>query len=495
MNVRVDRIAAVVAGVLVAACGGTNNGDASSERAATTDDVTTTVSTTTPTTATSTSVAPTTAPVIVAPTTPPVTAVDALEQPRFVVTALDSRPDEHGWRLPAGSWQSAAFDPTLSFDTATDLTLIAQSPEAILLAAPGGGRDARLTILVPLAVGGDDNVPIAVPDDFEEYIRSVETIDLETVERFEREDGVEAIWADFVAHEPPGHPKFSCSIGPDCLWVMRTHAGEDVHVIEGAPIRVVGTAIDGVPLRVVASASDQATFDVLAEEAVRIVSSFAVGVGTPPESGRNFLASLGSRDDVIPPGVYVARVGDQVVEFDVADELVSIAVDHIGSNTILFDVNGLGTVSLVQPTAYVNPSAPQIGGPPSEGDALSDPPRIVDEVDAWMRQMFVVTDMQTTTFAGRDATSWDKLIDTTVDSYECGPPMQDAIGGRCVTMFQSELGWWYQPESDAGDDDVGAEYYIADTGVFVGASPSDAAAYDRFITLAQPLLDSITFAD
>ena len=109
------------------------------------------------------------------------------------------------------------FDPALAFETKTDLSLISQSPEAIVLTESGADRDARLTILVPLAVGGDDNVPTAVPDDFETYLRSIDSVDVRAIREFTRDDGALMMEADFTAHEPVGHTKFPCSIGPDCL--------------------------------------------------------------------------------------------------------------------------------------------------------------------------------------------------------------------------------------------------------------------------------------
>lgn len=471
MELRRSQLGVILAvGLAVAACGGSNNENVT---AVTGVNAGTTPATTLPT---------------ATPVTPTVTTTTVEKStPRFVLTALDEPPDNQGWPLPAGRWQSSVFNPALAFETITDLTLISQSPEAIVLTEPNGDSDARLTILTPLAVGGDDNVPTAVPDDFETYLRSVKSIDIRAIRHFERSDGADMVMADFAAREPVGHETFSCPIGPDCLWIMKTAAGEDVHAIEGAPIRVVATTINGVPLRVVASASDRDAFDRLATQAHRIAESLATTTDEPPENSRTLLSTLGTRDRSIPPGAYIARVGDQIIEFDIKVPLDGVALDHLGSNTILFDISNAGIFVVVQPLALVDPDAKQTPNDPTADD-LVDPPRAVDDYEAWLSQMFVVTDRNTTTLGGLPATSWTTMIDDSVDHYTCGPLRQASAGERCVTTFTTELGYW-----TTGESDVGFGYFIGDTGIITGAALTDPDRIDEFDRGSMLLLDSIRF--
>lgn len=437
-----------------------------------------------------------TTPPILGPPAPTTTATNetadtgvAIIEPTapFVSDALKETPDARGWPLSAGIWQSSVFDPPLAFETTIDLSLISQSPEAIVLTEPDADIDARLTILTPLAVGGDDNVPTAVPEDFETYLRSVESIDLAAIRTFERNDGAEMMVADFTAREPVGHTKFPCSIGLDCLWAMKTSAGEDIHVLEGAPIRVVATMIDDVPFRIVVTASDRNTFDRLATEAHHIATSFSTTTDTPPEDTRTFLSSLGSRVPSIPPGTYVERVGDQIVEFDVTAELDGIAIDHVGSNTILFDIGDIGFAYVLQPLGVVDPDATQSVDGLTTADLIAAP-RTVAEHEAWLSKILVVTDRADSTLGGLPATSWTTEIDDSVDQYVCGPPMRPTTGGACVTTIVTELGFWSN-----GDADVGIYYFINDTGIGVGGGPTDPDRIDEFNEAVAPLLESIRF--
>lgn len=460
----------------VAACG---SGD--EETVPTTTDVVTTTS------------APTAAVAGTVPTTnqtPSTTGAPMTDEepPPFITTALDSAPTSNGWPLPAGRWQSSMFDPSLSFESTTDLELISMSPEAVVLSEVDGDRDARLTVLTPLAVGGDDNVPTAVPDDFEAYLRSVESVDIKAIRAFERDDGAEMIVADFTAREPEGHEKFGCSIGLDCLWLMKTSAGEDVHVLEGSPIRVVATEVGGVPIRVVASASDRDAFDRLATEAHHIAASLATTADEAPDGVRTFLATLGSRARSIPPGRYVERVGDQIVEFDVETELEGIALDHVGSHTVLFDVANIGIAYVVQPLGVVDPDAPQLVDGMGADD-LVDTPRTADEHEAWLSQLLAVSDRTVSSVGGMSATSWATTVDDSLDHYPCGPPMRTTTGGRCVSVFMSELGMWSSSDLDVG----GFSYFIDGTGVQVGGTPTDPDRIDEFDRAIAPLLDSIRF--
>jgi hypothetical protein len=378
------------------------------------------------------------------------------------------------------------FDPALAFETKTDLSLISQSPEAIVLTESGADRDARLTILVPLAVGGDDNVPTAVPDDFETYLRSVDSVDIRAIREFTRDDGALMMEADFTAHEPVGHTKFPCSIGPDCLWLMKTSAGEDVYAIESAPIRVVATEVGGLPVRVVASASDRDTFDRLAAEAHHIAASFSTTNDQPPEHSRDFLATLGSRARSIPTGIWVARLGDHIVELEIDTDAEGVAVDHIGSNTILFDIADLGVFYIAQPLGVADPDAPQrvVG---MTIDDVTDPPGSVVEYEEWLEQMVVVTGRSSSMVGGSAATTWSTDIDDSVDHYTCGPPMRPVSGGRCVSLFTTELGFWSSSDSDG----PGVDYYLDDTGIHIGGSPTDPDRLNEFEQAVGPLLDSI----
>jgi hypothetical protein len=480
-------VLALTAGLAAAACGG--SGDEATSPTPVSIGAGGPVATTTPTPAVPATATPTT------PTTSTSTTASAPElgeptadpAPPFVSTALEESPESQGWPLPAGPWQSSMFDPPLAFETTTELSLLSQSPEAIVLTEADADKDARLTILTPLAVGGDDNVPTAVPDDFEAYLRSVESIDIQAIRTFQRDDGAEMVMADFSAREPDGHTKFACSIGLDCLWLMKTSAGEDVHAIEGAPIRVIATTIDDVPIRIVASATDRDTFDRLATEAHRIAASFATTTDSPPENTPTFLSALGSRVRSIPPGSYVQRVGDQIIEFDVASELDGIALDHVGSNTILFDIGDIGYAYVLQPLGVVDPDVAQSvdGLTPTD---LVDTPRTVADHEAWLSQILVVTGRSNSTIGGLPATSWTTVIDDSVDRYTCGPPMRATTGGECVTTFMTELGFW----SSSGSD-VGFDYFVDDTGIQVGGGPTDPDRIDEFEQAIAPLLDSIRF--
>ena len=267
---------------------------------------------------------------------------------------------------------------------------------------------------------------------------------------------------------------------------MKTSAGEDVYAIESAPIRVVATEVGGVPVRVVASASDRDTFDRLATEAHHIAASFSTTNEQPPEHSRDFLASLGSRARSIPPGIWVARLGDHIVELQIDTDAEGVAVDHIGSNTILFDIAGIGVFYIAQPLGVTDPDAPQrvVG---MTVDDVTDPPRSVVEYEEWLEQMVVVTGRASSTVGGSAATTWSTDIDDSVDHYTCGPPMRPVSGGRCVSMFTTELGFWSRSDSDG----PGVDYYLDDTGIHVGGSPTDPDQLNEFEQAVGPLLDSI----
>lgn len=400
--------------------------------------------------------------------------------------------------MSRGTWWSSAFDPTLRFDTTTDLVVIEHSREALTMVLPGSEGSASVTLLVPLAVGGAENRPVAPPDDFESYIEELEALGvvaIDDVGRMTSPGGEVVQFADITVQTPAGFESFPCRLGPDCLWVMRTQEGGDVHVRVGAPVRIVARNIDGVPVRVVATADD-ATFARVADEALTIALSVepdAEASASASAGDPRFLSSISTRESTLPAGRYLARLGDVGIVLDLEADLPGFSLQQVEVDFIVFGVAGVGRVSIVQPIGYADPQAAQVNSHEVSGRLLADPPTDAVAYGGWLDEFFSIASSETVAIGGFPATDWHADFDERTPFYECGPPLQDLTGGRCVSLFTTSLGWWSTQYVEADVHHDGFGWYVDGPDLLVSVGAEDDRPDNELWHTVAPLLDAITF--
>ena len=506
-------VAIVALGGATGACAG---GDSGSTRAAESDRLTsatttiepasTTDATTSPpsSAATVTTVPPTWGPPSSAAATTlapqPSSSVPGSDEARDIEQwVLGQVPGDDGWVLPAGTWHSGAFDPTLRFETAQDFVLVEQSREAIVLAAPGAVKSTSLAVLVPFAIASDDNVPTAPGGtEFEDYLRASEYVDIERFESFPSAAGDEIQYADISITAPPAHPPLPCRLGVECIWSFRSAEGGDIHAREGSPIRIVAREVDGLPVRVVATANDAEQFEALAAEALQVATSISTAPDVAAtESPAGLLSMVSSRLDHFPPGQHAATLSDVAVVFDIDEQMDDFALNYVARDSIGFRVGDAGFFDLLRPWGYADPAAVQTNSrQPLDDQLLDEPPETADEYEAWIEAFNTITGRSERTIGGLPAVWWDQTPDPTGPSYECGPPLQAEAGGQCRNLFVTdEGGWWYGLVDEGPDGELatGRDYLIDGTGIIANMFVLEPTPIDEIDAMMAPLLDSITF--
>lgn len=420
-------------------------------------------------------------------------SVDAAAEPRIVASVVGDMPVAGGWRMPAGVWRSTAFTPDLRFDIGADYLLVNQSPDAIDLAPIDGDRSHRLSILIPNAVGGDAGIAVAVPEDAIDYLEGLGEggyIDLEHVERTTATDGTPGFIGDFrpyaLATRGLGPlTTYPCALGPDCIYIMHPAAGTDIHAVEGEPVRIVGRTIDGRPYRVVARGAAGPEFDRLSADAIAIADSLELLDDDVPAQSPQLLATVGSRTERIPPGDFVARLGDAaVVELAMNDSVGPVALDFGGEERITLRVADVATVALLAPQ-WIDPDAPQTADHPPPTDLLDRRIETTADYAEWRSVFFEGEEAGRLTISGHEAVRFAGPLRNDAPTWACGD-RPGHIGTQCVWLYVAD-GWWY------GNDDpttAGHDYHIDGTGLLMIVDPDDDST--DVAGQIQPLLDAIT---
>lgn len=339
------------------------------------------------------------------------------------------------WPLSAGRWVTEAFAEPAAFDVPVDAGLVVEGRSMLWLRVDDI-VDPHGLLFVDPAVVFDSGVPRPVADtpaDLDEQLRSLDGVDI--VDSGELVDV--GSWWDLVLH--PASPGFECDLGNRCEFVLRT-AGDDLvwlPVEETVRLYLAAGGGDRVAL-VIGSAAARPELTSVAES---ILSSWSP-TELDGDVRTRFLRSIGGGGRTVPDGAWATSLGAGTVRFEVVNnDAVRLAVAL--SETALF-VADEGSLMLQTAVGLVPPTFEQgdaLGALPDD-ETLDARGWTVDEFEAWLRALLVVSDSGTMSLGEVELSWWDVTVDDTVVSTPCGRQRTADGQGRCVDFATRDLGWF-----------------------------------------------------
>lgn len=257
-----------------------------------------------------------------------------------ISTVLSDPPEAGGWRVPAGTWATMAFDTPAQFTTTSEMLLVRESEGALWLRPVGAASTSVLAIGTAAFVnsGGRDAPQLPPP-------RSPEAI----TEAFENgtfsvllDHGLTSIgqrnlnWWDFLLDDTVGNAPWLCREGVTCLMTSQSVGGERVIVPTGTPLRLYTPDIDD--LRVGAwliadSEVDLAPLTALAED---VLADLRLAPGPPAVAPIRSMTVDGVQTTESPAGHTVGLLGDAAVELELQGTLPDIGLDAADETALIF---------------------------------------------------------------------------------------------------------------------------------------------------------------
>ena len=444
------------------------------------------------------------------PTTTAVEAAapDATELPvpipgRALSAVRSVSPSPLGWELAPGRWTSDVFDVPLTFETSYELALRAESDGLLVFMNPEM-PDARTLLMITRAAAvpgtsGAELPPSAAIDELRQALENQPTVEINDEGTLgPLSTGAAISWWDFVvADYPDAH--YPCWLGFGCVELAMTTGGDRMSTRVDAPTRLyfLGPELARYRAYVV---GDEEGFDAMTAIADELISSLEFGdefIGPAVPAAETIdLRSIGLRRSGIPAGDYATLLGDTLVEVTSTSDLEGVALTISGDETLLF-VTASGFLTIFDPSKLISPSADQtrlMAGEYSPQDLLTERPNTIDEFDAWIREIYNVTDSGREVVAGEVAGWWDSEQTDT----NSGPCLDEAPGDFCTKhAFTDYVFHWTvddsSPSGDSSDELFGRRYFLPEAGVVleIGTTAESPESPDVVLDELAPLLEAI----